>query len=64
MRAFAGGVADLHFSRANCTASAGLSSSMRSTMSIELMLHAADKALYEAKRLGGNQLRTAAALAA
>jgi diguanylate cyclase (GGDEF)-like protein len=64
MRAFAGGVADLHSSRANCTASAGLSSSLGSTMSIEMMLNAADKALYEAKRLGGNQLRTAAALAA
>jgi len=64
MRAFAGGVADLRFSRGNCTASAGLSSSPRSTLSIEVMLHAADKALYEAKRLGGNQLRTAAALAA
>jgi len=64
MRAFAGGVAELRFSRGNCTASAGLSSSPRSTLSIETMLHAADKALYEAKRLGGNQLRTAAALAA
>jgi diguanylate cyclase (GGDEF)-like protein len=64
MRAFAGGVAELRFSRSNCTASAGLSSSPRSTLSIEMMLHAADKALYEAKRLGGNQLRTATALAA
>ncbi|MCW5718860.1 MAG: GGDEF domain-containing protein [Bauldia sp.] len=64
MRAFAGGVADLRFGRGNCTASAGLSSAPRSTMSIEMMLHAADRALYEAKRLGGNQLRTAAALAA
>lgn len=46
--------------RARFTASAGIAVSLASSESIEALFIAADKALYEAKNAGGNQMRMAA----
>jgi diguanylate cyclase (GGDEF)-like protein len=58
MRCFVDLVGDEAAGGAHCTTSAGLAVSIGSRNTIEAMFKAADRALYEAKRLGGNQLRT------
>jgi diguanylate cyclase (GGDEF)-like protein len=58
MKCFVELVGDEVAGGAHCTTSAGLAVSVGSRNTIEVMFKAADRALYEAKRLGGNQLRT------
>ena len=58
MKCFVELVGDEAAGGAHCTTSAGLAVSVGSRNTIEVMFKAADRALYEAKRLGGNQLRT------
>jgi diguanylate cyclase (GGDEF)-like protein len=57
MKTFVDLVGDEAAGGATCTTSAGLAVSTGSRNSIEAMFKAADRALYDAKRRGGNQLR-------
>jgi diguanylate cyclase (GGDEF)-like protein len=56
-RAFAQAVAEMSGQAFHCTASAGVAVSSSAGQSLDELLSVADRALYEAKELGGGQVR-------
>lgn len=63
MRAFAEATSSAAYVQGTVTTSAGLAGTLTSDVTIEELLSRADAALYEAKRQGGNVLRTIGAIA-